>query len=233
MPVPKTLDKQWAEFLKEEFEKPYFLHIIQHYKNALLQGKIVFPPNSLIFQAFNLTPIHKVKVIILGQDPYHGSSIVNGVEIAQAMGLSFSVPKQVAIPPSLRNIYKEIEQSLGIKMPNHGDLSLWAQRGVLLLNSIFSVEKNCASSHKHFGWEQFSDAVIAKLSRESQHLVFLLWGNFAKKKASLIDTSKHCVITAPHPSPLAQGFVGSGVFVKANQALIRFWGQPMDWSLDS
>lgn len=232
MSAPKTLNKEWVQFLEDEFEKPYFMAIIQHYKHALTQGQSIFPPNHLIFNAFNLTPLRSIKVVILGQDPYHGSFMVNNVEIPQAMGLSFSVPRGIPIPPSLHNIYKEIEQSLGIKMPSHGDLTAWAKRGILLLNSILSVKKNCASSHKDFGWEQFSDAVISKISNELHGIVFLLWGNFAKKKACLINSDKHCIITASHPSPLARGFVGSGVFKKANEALIRFNKEPMDWSLE-
>ncbi|RDU66086.1 uracil-DNA glycosylase [Helicobacter didelphidarum] len=229
--VPKTLDKQWVAFLQDEFNQPYFIKIIQHYKKALANNQCIFPPNYLIFNAFNLTPLENIKVVILGQDPYHGSIIVDNREIPQAMGLSFSVPQGVPIPPSLKNIYKELEQDLGLKMPNHGDLTSWAKRGVLLLNSILSVQKNIAGSHKDFGWEQFSDAVIVKISENLCNIVFLLWGNYAKKKENLIDTTKHCVITAPHPSPLARGFVGSKVFSQANQALMRYGREPMDWSL--
>ncbi len=230
--IPKTLSKEWVEFLGDEFEKPYFSDIIAHYKSALQNREIIFPPKQLTFNAFNLTPPQCVQVVILGQDPYHGSFVYNGVEIPQAMGLSFSVPKNVPIPPSLKNIYKEIESSLHIQMPNNGDLSQWARNGALLLNSIFSVKKGVASSHKSFGWERFSDAVISHLSDKREGIVFMLWGNYAKQKASLIDSSKHCIIQAPHPSPLAQGFVGSGVFLKAQEAFIKMGKKPFDWRLD-
>ena len=228
---PKTLDKHWCEFLKDEFDKPYFKHIIQCYKHAQANNHIIFPPKNSIFQAFNLTPLDSIRVVILGQDPYHGSCIINNIEVPQAMGLSFSVPKAVPIPPSLKNIYKEITQSLGIVMPNHGDLSDWAKKGVLLLNAIFTVQKGRAGSHRDFGWEQFSDCVIARISETLEDIVFMLWGNFAKKKISLIDTHKHIVLSAPHPSPLAQGFVGSNIFKKANEELIKRGKQPFDWSL--
>ncbi len=231
MPAPRTLDSEWVNFLKYEFDKPYFLNIISHYKQAQANS-IVFPKSHLIFNALNLTPIHDIKVVILGQDPYHGSYIINNIEIPQAMGLSFSVPREIPIPPSLRNIYKEIEQSLNIKMPHHGDLSEWTHKGVLLLNSILSVQKGIASSHKHFGWEIFTDSIISKISYELDKIVFMLWGNFAKKKANLIDTKKHCVITAPHPSPLARGFIGSNVFVKANQALMSMGKEPINWLIE-
>lgn len=222
---------EWKELLKEEFEKPYFSSIKSYYLEAKKKGVCIYPPGKLTFNALNLTPPSKVKVVILGQDPYHGSFLYNGVEIPQAMGLSFSVPKKVPIPPSLKNIYKELHQSLGISIPNHGDLSVWCQRGVLLLNAIFSVEKGKAGSHVYFGWENFSDAIIQSVSNHYQNIVFMLWGNYAKKKASLIDPNKHAIITAPHPSPLAQGFVGSGVFIKAQEALKKFGKEPLDWSL--
>ena len=222
--------QEWQELLKEEFNKPYFLQIKAHYLEAKKQGKVIFPPAKLTFNALNLTPPKDVKVVILGQDPYHGSSFVNGIEIPQAMGLSFSVPHPLPPPPSLKNIYKELAQSLDFKIPNHGDLSIWAKRGVLLLNAIFSVEKGRAASHQHFGWEEFSDAIIACISRHCEGVVFMLWGNFAKKKAHLIDEKKHSIIAAPHPSPLARGFVGSGVFIKANEALRRY-NKSLNWSL--
>lgn len=232
MPAPKTLSKAWINLLNDEFEKPYFLEIITHYKNALQAHKdSIFPPNNLIFHALNLTPPESVRIVILGQDPYHGSIMTQEGEIPQAMGLSFSVPKSVPIPPSLRNIYKELHQSLHITPPHHGDLSAWAQRGVLLLNAILTVQKGMAGSHKHFGWEVFTDSIIRALSTHFSGIIFMLWGNFAKKKATLIDTTKHHIITAPHPSPLARGFVGSGVFLQANKALESMRKAPMDWRL--
>lgn len=234
--IPKTLSKQWVDFLDDEFSQKYFGDIVAHYKNALKSNQTIFPPNHLIFNAFNLTPPQNVKIVILGQDPYHGSVLITdseGVkrEVPQAMGLSFSVPLGVPIPPSLKNIYKELQISLGFVPPRHGDLSAWAQRGVLLLNAIFSVQKGIAGSHKHFGWEAFSDSVIKKLSSKKEGLIFMLWGNYAKRKATLIDSSKHIILQAAHPSPLAQGFVGSGVFAKANAALIEMGKEAFDWSL--
>lgn len=223
---------EWKEFLKDEFIKPYFQEIKNHYINAKKQGQIIYPSAELTFNALNLTSPSKVKIVILGQDPYHGSFVVNNQLIPQAMGLSFSVPKSLPIPPSLKNIYKELHDTLNIPIPSHGDLTLWAQRGVLLLNTIFSVEKAKPGSHAYFGWENFSDAIIKKLSVEKPHLIFMLWGNYAKKKIPLIDSSKHIIITSPHPSPLAKGFVGSGVFLKAKEALKKFGYEDMDWSLE-
>lgn len=222
--------KEWQELLAEEFEKPYFAEIRAQYVEAKRQGKCILPKASLTFQALNLTLPQEVKVVILGQDPYHGSYVVRGVEIPQAMGLSFSVPSSLPVPPSLKNIYRELERSTDFKTPNHGNLSAWAKRGVLLLNAILSVEKSKPASHQHFGWENFTSAVISAISKNLNGVVFMLWGNFAKKKAPLIDATKHSIITAPHPSPLAQGFVGSNVFVRANEALKQY-GKSLDWSL--
>ncbi|MWV61574.1 uracil-DNA glycosylase [Helicobacter saguini] len=237
MPVPRTMRDEWVEILRDEFESEYFKNIIKNYKNAL-QNEVVFPPRELIFNAFNLTKPQDIKVVILGQDPYHNSVFVGGVEVPQAMGLSFSVPPGVTPPPSLKNIYKELEANLNFKPPKcanggvSGDLSLWASRGVFLLNSILSVKKNAPASHRHFGWEIFTDNVIRRLSDEYRGIVFLLWGNFAKKKESLIDKAKHAVITAPHPSPLARGFLGSQVFLKANEAL-SYFNKSVDWELNT
>lgn len=219
----------WKSLLASEILSPYFATIKQNYIAARKQGQIIYPLAKNIFYAFHLTPLATTKVIILGQDPYHGSSVIDGETIPQAMGLSFSVPKCLPIPPSLHNIYKELNQSLGITPPAHGDLTNWAKQGVLLLNAILSVEAHRPASHKHFGWENFSDGVIRALSTHKEHLVFMLWGNYAKKKATLIDSSKHKVITAPHPSPLAHGFVGSGVFVKANEYLQSVGHTPIAW----
>ncbi len=219
----------WKQLLASEFLSPYFADIKTHYLNALQNKEMIYPKPHQIFAAFTLTPLSSLKVVILGQDPYHGSGIIEGVETPQAMGLSFSVPRGMPIPPSLKNIYAELSQSLQITPPTHGDLSGWARQGVLLLNAILSVRANAPASHKHFGWEYFSDGVIRALSAHKEHLVFMLWGNYAKKKAPLIDASKHKIITAPHPSPLARGFVGSNVFLQANIYLQEHAKEPIAW----
>lgn len=219
------IEKSWKEALKEEFLSPYFENLK---KNLIISKKhsTVFPPSNLIFNAFNLTPFNEVKVVILGQDPYHGDN--------QAMGLSFSVPKGVRVPPSLKNIYKEIYDDLGIIEPNSGDLTYWAKQGVLLLNASLSVEKGKPNSHKDFGWHLFSDAVIKKISDEKYGVIFLLWGNFAKNKANLIDQNKHFILTAPHPSPLARGgFFGCKHFSKTNEILKKLGKNPIDWDLNN
>ena len=219
------IEKSWKEALKDEFLSPYFENLKA---NLIISKKqaTVFPPLNLIFNAFNLTPFDKVKVVILGQDPYHGDN--------QAMGLSFSVPKGVKIPPSLINIYKEIYDDLGISEPNSGDLTYWAKQGVLLLNASLSVEKGKPNSHKDFGWHLFSDAVIKKISDEKNGVIFLLWGNFAKNKANLIDQNKHFILTAPHPSPLARGgFFGCKHFSKTNEILKKLGKNPIDWDLNN
>lgn len=228
--VPKTLDPEWVRMLDGEFSKPYFTQIITRYVQAAKTATI-FPPSELTFHALNLTPPSAVKIVILGQDPYHGSVCYQGMKIPQAMGLSFSVPHGVPIPPSLRNIYKELESSLGFSPPHHGDLTAWAQRGALMLNAILSVEESKAASHRSFGWEQFTDAIITTLSREFSGIIFMLWGNYARKKSALIDSTRHVIITAPHPSPLAQGFLGSGVFLQAQNALRAMGKTPFDWNL--
>ncbi|MCX2717149.1 uracil-DNA glycosylase [Helicobacter sp. MIT 21-1697] len=219
----------WKQLLANEFLSPYFADIKSHYLNALANKEMIYPKPHQIFAAFALTPLSSLKVVILGQDPYHGSAMINGELTPQAMGLSFSVPRGMPIPPSLKNIYAELSQSLHITPPSHGDLSGWARQGVLLLNAILSVRANAPASHKHFGWEYFSDGVIRALSARKEHLVFMLWGNYAKKKAPLIDSSKHKIITAPHPSPLARGFVGSNVFVQANIYLQEHAQEPIAW----
>lgn len=219
------IESSWKEILKDEFLSPYFLNIKQNLINAL-KTSVVYPPNSLIFNAFNLTPFDKVKVVIIGQDPYHG--------VNQAMGLSFSVPKGVRIPPSLINIYKEINSDLGIIQPNSGDLSYWATQGVLLLNTTLSVEANKPNSHSKFGWQEFTDAVIKNLSQKKENIVFMLWGNHAKAKANLIDTNKHLVLDAAHPSPLAGGkFFGCKHFSKCNEFLVSKNISPIDWDLNN
>lgn len=219
------MNNDWKEFLKDEFLKPYFLDIKNYYIEALKQGKTIYPPANLTFNAFNLTPLDDLKVIILGQDPYHNPN--------EAMGLSFSVAKGIKIPPSLRNIYKELQMDLNIKPSLDGDLSAWARQGVLLLNSILSVEAHKPKSHSSWGWQRFSDAVIEKLSLEKEKLIFLLWGNYAKEKKALIDTSKHFILEATHPSPLAGNkFLGCRHFSKCNEILKNLNKTPIDWNLN-
>ena len=218
------IENGWKEALREEFLSEYFAKI----KENLLAAKareIVYPPGNLIFNAFNLTPFERVRVVILGQDPYHGAH--------QAMGLSFSVPHGVRIPPSLVNIYKEIKSDLGISEPASGDLSYWAKQGVLLLNASLSVGANRANSHSGFGWQIFTDAVIKILSARRQSLVFMLWGNFAKAKSALIDAQKHLILTAAHPSPLAGGaFFGCRHFSRCNEYLRAHGLGEIDWDLN-
>ena len=218
------IESGWKEALREEFLSEYFAKI----KENLLAAKareIVYPPGNLIFNAFNLTPFERVRAVILGQDPYHGAH--------QAMGLSFSVPRGVRIPPSLVNIYKEIKSDLGISEPASGDLSYWAKQGVLLLNASLSVGANRANSHSGFGWQVFTDAVIKILSARRQSLVFMLWGNFAKAKSALIDAQKHLILTAAHPSPLAGGaFFGCRHFSRCNEYLRAHGLGEIDWDLN-
>ncbi|MGG7073706.1 uracil-DNA glycosylase [Campylobacter sp. 9BO] len=219
------IEPSWKEMLKDEFLSPYFVKIKQNLLTAKANGT-VYPPSKLIFNAFNLTPFNAVKVVILGQDPYHGAG--------QAMGLSFSVPKGVRVPPSLINIYKEIEADLGIKAPNHGDLTAWARQGVLLLNATLSVSAGAANSHSGFGWQNFSDAVIKILSQKRENIVFLLWGSYAKAKVNLIDQDRHLVLTAAHPSPLARGaFFGCRHFSKTNTYLRNHSITPINWDLNN
>lgn len=219
------IEKDWKRLLKKEFLSPYFLEIKKHYIEAKSKGAIIYPPANLTFNAFNCTPFESVKVVLLGQDPYHNPG--------EAMGLSFSVPKGFRIPPSLRNIYKELEMDLGIPQSRSGDLTLWAKEGVLLLNSILSVEAHKPASHQHFGWQKFTDSVISTLSQSRSGIVFLLWGNYAKSKKSLIDKEKHYILEAAHPSPLARsGFIGCKHFSKTNIYLQDIGKTPIDWRLD-
>ncbi len=188
------------------------------------KGKVIFPPGPLIFNAFNQTPFEDVKVVILGQDPYH--------RLHQAMGLCFSVSKKVAVPASLKNIYKELKADVGFQIPNHGDLTPWAGQGVFMLNSILTVEQSNAGSHSKIGWQLFTDAVIKKLSANRSGIVFLLWGNYARSKKVLIDTSRHTVLEAAHPSPLARNaFSGCQHFSKTNHILTHQGHPPINWSL--
>lgn len=219
------IEESWKAALQNEFTQPYFQSLATFLRQQKEAGKIVYPPGSLIFNAFNTTPFSQVKVVILGQDPYHNPN--------EAMGLSFSVPIGVRVPPSLRNIYKELHTDLDIPPPNHGDLTHWAEQGVFLLNAMLTVEKNKPRSHQKIGWQNFTDAVIRTLSSERSNLVFMLWGGFAKKKNILIDGSKHLILEAAHPSPLAGGaFFGSKHFSQANAYLEAHGQTPIDWKID-
>ncbi|MCK9423007.1 MAG: uracil-DNA glycosylase [Bacteroidales bacterium] len=220
-----VIEESWKSMLLEEFERPYFYQL----KDFLVQEKKkyrVFPPGPLIFNAFNHTPFNLVKVVLLGQDPYHG--------IGQAHGLCFSVPKGVPKPPSLINIFKELENDLGLPMPSSGDLTVWANQGVLLLNATLTVRENMAGSHQNRGWETFTDAAISRLSAHRQGLIFVLWGNYAMAKKSLIDTSRHFILTAAHPSPLSssRGFFGCKHFSQINNLLDNMGVEKIDWRLE-
>ena len=220
------IEDSWKQQLKDEFSKPYFLNIVRFLKQEKLAGKTIYPPGKLIFNAFSTTPFNNVKVVILGQDPYHNPG--------QAHGLSFSVPYGVQPPPSLVNIFKEQREDLGIEIGNHGNLEKWAKQGVLLLNASLTVEANTPMSHSKIGWHIFTDAVIKTISDNKENVVFMLWGGFAKSKLELIDKSKHLVLTAAHPSPLSahNGFFGCKHFSKANQWLQDKGMKPIDWALD-
>lgn len=221
------IEASWLEALKAEFEQDYFAQIKERLKADKQAGKAIYPPGPLIFNAFNKVPFHEVKVVLLGQDPYHGPG--------QAHGLSFSVPKGQRIPPSLRNVYKELTADIeGFVAPKHGCLESWADQGVFMLNAALTVEHKKAASHAKIGWQKFTDAVIQKLSEEREGLVFMLWGGFAKKKKVLIDESKHLVLEATHPSPLAgTAFLGSAHFSKANAHLEKQGKTPIDWRLEA
>lgn len=218
------IENSWAEALKEEFEKPYFASLAARLHEEKASGRTIYPPGPQIFRAFELTPLNDVKVVILGQDPYH--------EQGQAMGLSFSVPDGVDAPPSLRNIFREIETDLGIKMSGSPNLEQWARQGVLLLNSILTVRRGEAASHGAIGWQEFTDAVIRTISERCNGVVFLLWGNYARNKAGLIDSSRHYILEAAHPSPLARGaFFGCRHFSKANEILAGQGRTPINWQI--
>ncbi|TSD06407.1 MAG: uracil-DNA glycosylase [Parcubacteria group bacterium Greene0714_7] len=217
------IEQSWKEKLKEEFEKPYFKTLISFVKDAYTKGS-VYPHPKNIFRAFDLCPFGAVKVVILGQDPYHGEG--------QANGLSFAVEEGVRPPPSLQNIFKEIQSDIGKPLVHtNGDLSRWATQGVLLLNATLTVQANTAGSHQGKGWEEFTDAAIKLLSEEREHLVFILWGNYAKAKGAHIDRTKHLVIESPHPSPFSafSGFFGSKPFSKTNTYLMVKGHAPIDW----
>lgn len=218
------IEESWKQALAAEFEQPYFQGLISFVKAEKSAGKTIYPPGSLIFNAFNTTPFDQVKVVILGQDPY--------INTGEAMGLSFSVPKGVRIPPSLRNIYKELATDLNISPANHGDLTHWAQQGVFLLNAVLTVEHKKSRSHQKKGWETFTDAVIKAISNQREGVVFMLWGNFARNKRVLIDAAKHLILEAAHPSPLAGGaYFGSRHFSQANRFLESKGKRPIDWQL--
>lgn len=218
------IEQSWHQALSSEFEKPYFKALSDFLHREKAAGKVIYPPGSMIFKAFELTPVDSVKVVILGQDPYHGPG--------QAMGLSFSVPSNVPAPPSLKNIFREISDDLGIRMSGNPNLEPWARQGVLLLNTSLTVQSGIANSHSRIGWGEFTDAVIKYISDNCEGVVFLLWGRFAQSKKSLIDQSKHHVLEAAHPSPLAGGaFFGCRHFSKTNQILVEEGKTPINWQL--
>jgi uracil-DNA glycosylase len=218
------IEQQWKEVLHNQFDKDYFINLVKFLHKEKAQGKTIYPPGKQIFNAFTLTPFNQVKVVILGQDPYHGPN--------QAHGLSFSVPDGIPAPPSLKNIYKEIEDDLGIKLNKNGNLENWAKQGVFLLNAVLTVRASEPTSHSKIGWIEFTDAVIKAISDNSQGVVFMLWGNFAKSKKELIDTSKHYILEAAHPSPLARGaFFGCKHFSKCNSILESLGKSPINWSI--
>ena len=218
------IEQSWKVALAPEFEKPYFGSLVSFLRQEKAAGATIFPPGSQIFRAFDLTPIGKVKVVILGQDPYHGPG--------QAHGLSFSVPHGVPAPPSLKNIFKEIETDLGVEMSGCPNLEKWAEQGVLLLNAVLTVRSGEAASHSKIGWQEFTDAVIKCISDKCEGVVFMLWGNFARTKSALIDSTRHYVLEAAHPSPLARGaFFGCRHFSKANDYLKATGRSPITWAL--
>lgn len=218
------IEKSWGEALSAEWDKEYFRELARKLHEEKDRGIVIYPPGSKIFRAFDLCPLDTVKVVILGQDPYHGAG--------QAMGLSFSVPEGIAAPPSLKNIFKEIESDLGIRMSGSPDLEPWARQGVLLLNSVLTVRAGVAASHAGLGWQNFTDAVIKLISERCEGVVFMLWGNYARSKAGLIDSGRHLVLQAAHPSPLARGaFFGCRHFSQANAYLVRTGRSPINWQL--
>lgn len=220
------LHPSWLMHLAVEFEMPYMQQLKQFLLQEKSAGKIVYPASRNIFNAFNSTPLNNVKVVIIGQDPYHGPN--------QAHGLCFSVQQGVQTPPSLQNIFKEQQRDLGLPIPGHGYLQSWAEQGVLLLNATLTVEQARAGSHQGKGWEIFTDKAIELVSRMNESVVFMLWGSYAQKKIDLINTQKHLVLKAPHPSPLSahRGFIGCGHFSKANEYLKKINKAPIDWALN-
>lgn len=221
------LEPQWKAALRDEFDAPYMKQLGEFLRSEKAAGKVIYPPGPLIFNALNSTPLDQVKVVILGQDPYHGPG--------QAHGLCFSVQPGVPTPPSLQNIYKELKRDLNLPIPNHGYLQHWAEQGVLLLNTSLTVEQAKAGSHANAGWQRFTDRVIQVVSERRNHLVFLLWGAHAQSKEKLIDTQKHLILRSPHPSPLSahRGFIGNGHFSRTNKFLEQSGLTPIDWALPS
>lgn len=221
------IEASWKDVLKNEFTKPYFLQVVTHLKTERATGAVSYPPGQLIFNAFAITPFNKVKVVVLGQDPYHGAG--------QAHGLSFSVPDGIKPPPSLVNIYKELQQDIGMTIPNSGNLTRWAEQGVLLLNAVLTVRANEPASHAKIGWMDFTDAVIRKISDEKKGVVFLLWGRFAQEKQVLIDATRHHILKAAHPSPFSadKGFFGCKHFSRTNELLMKQGLTPIDWNISN
>lgn len=224
MTTQVAIAEDWKDVLKDEFDEPYFNKLVAFLKQEKQAGKIIYPPGPQIFGAFELTAFKDVRVVIIGQDPYHGAG--------QAHGLCFSVNKGVAMPPSLQNIFKELQADIPeFTIPEHGNLSAWAKQGVLLLNATLTVEKDKAGSHQGKGWEQFTDTIIKRISEEKKHVVFILWGKFAQSKAALVDEAKHLVLKAAHPSPFSayNGFFGCRHFSKTNDYLIQQHLKPIEW----
>lgn len=221
----EELDTSWLNVVGGEFDRSYMGELKAFLREEKEGGKSIYPPGRQVFNALNSTPFDQVKVVILGQDPYHGPE--------QAHGLCFSVQPGIAVPPSLRNVYKELAADLGVQPPNHGCLQAWAEQGVLLLNATLTVERGKAGSHQGKGWEQFTDAVIAALNERRSNLVFMLWGNYAQRKGAFTDRQRHLVLEAPHPSPFSahRGFLGSRHFSKANDYLKAHGREPIDWRI--
>lgn len=220
------MTKSWKSELESEYKQPYMIDLLRFLDEERKKGKCIYPAQEDIFNALTMTPLKDVRVVIIGQDPYHGPG--------QAHGLCFSVKKGIRLPPSLQNIYKELKSDLGIEAPKHGCLDAWARQGVLLLNTVLTVEDGKAASHHGKGWEKFTDKVIEILNRERENLVFILWGNPAQKKAQMVDPKRHCLIKSVHPSPLSahRGFMGSKPFSQANAYLFSKGLPPVNWALE-
>jgi uracil-DNA glycosylase len=224
-PVSPQIEEGWKKVLADEFQKEYFSDLKQFLVQEIESGKKIYPPPKQIFAAFAACPFDAIKVVILGQDPYHG--------VGQAHGLCFSVNKGVPLPPSLKNIYRELQSDVGCTTPSHGNLEQWSHQGILLLNAVLSVRHACAASHAHHGWEHFTDRVISEISQKKEGIVFLLWGKYAQEKGKQIDQKKHYVLTASHPSPFSadRGFFGCKHFSVTNEILISQKKKPIDWQI--